>query len=60
MANRIYYYHWSTGNYTTGFVIGFTSLKEGRKHAKENYPKDQDIEVKRLKEGEILDIYTGE
>jgi len=64
MNNKIYYYNWQHEHHIQGTVIGFLSKKEARKHAEENHPKKnnlnkKNVEIIKLKEGEILDIYNG-
>jgi hypothetical protein len=55
----MYYYYWSEEGYSNGVVFMFKTKEEAEKHSKENY-KDADIDIEEYKEGEIIDIYTGE
>ena len=56
----VFYYYWDEGNYMNGWVVGFLTIKEAEKHIKKNYPNLNGIEIEYLKDGEILDIYSGE
>ena len=57
--NIIYYYSWDTGNYMNGLVIGFSSQRKAKNHAKKNYPKAE-LDFGYFTDAQIEEIYTGE